>query len=77
MARFHRLFDRSQWEEILRDFHARPLEGKGPLNTAEWWRAPWGRPFVVPIDEAGRCLEEDILRLASDVIRTMPPDWKA
>jgi hypothetical protein len=60
---------------ILRDFGAKPLEGKGPLNTAEWWRTPWGIPFVVPIDQASRCLEEDIFRLAADVLRTMPPDW--
>jgi hypothetical protein len=75
MARFPRLFARSEWEPILCDFGAQPLEGKGRLNTAEWWRAPWGVPFVVPIDESGCCLEEDIFWLAASVVRTMPPGW--
>jgi hypothetical protein len=75
MARFHRLFDRSDWEPILRDFGAKPLEGKGSLNTAEWRRAPWGEPFVVPVDEDGRSLEEDIFWLVARVLRTTPCDW--
>lgn len=30
------------------------MEGKGPLNTAEWWIGEYG-PFTVPIDEDGTC----------------------
>jgi hypothetical protein len=69
-----RLLDRPAWDEVLRDFGARPLEGKGPLNTAEWWRTPWATPFVLPIDEEGRCLHEDLWRLVADIFRATPPD---
>lgn len=42
---------------MLREIGAEPLQGKGPLNTAEWWRVVGeGRlPFTVPIDSQGRC----------------------
>jgi hypothetical protein len=40
-----------EWKEALRDYGCKPLEGKGPLNTAEWWQMPWGGyPFIVPVD---------------------------
>lgn len=32
------------------------MEGKGPLNTAEWWLGANGLPFTVPIEgEDDRC----------------------
>jgi hypothetical protein len=33
----------------LRDYGCKPLQGKGPLNTAEWWQMPWGGyPILSP-----------------------------
>lgn len=50
-----RFLSRSQWEKKLRKVGAQPLEGKGKLNTAEWWHLPKGAPFTVPVeDETGR-----------------------
>lgn len=47
---------RSQWEKKLRSLGCVPLEGKGHLNTAEWWKDPTGYPFTVPVDnEKGDC----------------------
>lgn len=51
-----RFLSRSQWEKILRGVGAQPLQGKGALNSAEWWHVPGKPPFTVPIeDETGRC----------------------
>jgi hypothetical protein len=50
-----KFLSRSQWEKKLRDIGAEPLAGKGPLNTAEWWRVPDKTPFTVPIEDDGRC----------------------
>ena len=52
---YSRYVRRAQWEAKLRRRGCVPLEGKGPLNTAEWWRAPSGPPFTVPIEPDGRC----------------------
>lgn len=49
-----RSLDRSTWEAKLRRWGCEPLEGKGKLNTAEWWRSAKGL-FTVPIDDDGRC----------------------
>ena len=50
-----RFLERPEWEAKLRRWGCAPLEGKGPVNTAEWWRGPEGFPFVVPIeDETGK-----------------------
>lgn len=50
-----RFLTRAEWEERLRGIGAEPLEGKGQLNTAEWWRFD-GKIFTVPVeDESGRC----------------------
>jgi hypothetical protein len=46
-----RWLSRAEWEKKLRRLGARPLEGKGPLNTAEWWKRPDGLPFTVPIEK--------------------------
>ena len=51
----NRLLTRDEWEAKLRQWHCRPMKGKGPLNTAEWWVGPKG-PFTVPIEgEDDRC----------------------
>lgn len=44
---------RAQWERKLRALHCEPLEGKGRLNTAEWWKDRDGYPFTVPVQNAG------------------------
>jgi hypothetical protein len=46
---------RPQWEAKLRRHGCEPLEGKGELNTAEWWKSPKGAPFTVPIEDNGNC----------------------
>jgi hypothetical protein len=43
---------REAWEKVLRDFGCSPLEGKGKLNTAEWWKGPRG-VFTVPVEADG------------------------
>lgn len=50
-----RLYPREEWEAQLRALGCRPLEGKGHLNTAEWWVAEMGggQPgfvFTVPVE---------------------------
>lgn len=44
------MLSRDQRETPLRKLKCRPLEGKGRLNTAEWWVTPWGFLFTVPIE---------------------------
>ena len=52
----NRLLSREEWEAKLRRWRCHPLEGKGSLNTAEWWIGPKGGPFTVPIEgEDDRC----------------------
>jgi hypothetical protein len=61
-----RFLTRAEWEEELRYYGCRPLEGKGKLNTAEWWRMPWqSYPFTVPVEADGkmRMADMDALRL--------------
>lgn len=51
-----RFLCRAEWEKRLRDIGAEPLDGRGALNTAEWWRLPDGIPFTVPVEDDGdRC----------------------
>lgn len=50
-----RFLPRPQWEEKLKNLGAGPLAGKTKLNTAEWWHAPGGIPFTVPIEPDGSC----------------------
>lgn len=51
-----RTLPRSQWEKKLRALGCKPLEGRGPLNTAEWWTDGHGYPFTISIEnEAGDC----------------------
>lgn len=62
-----RYLPRPQWEAKLRSAGCAPLEGKGPLNTAEWWKGPRG-VFTVPTEDDGTCDFWAIQRLA---------DWHA
>jgi len=51
-----RFLSRSQWEAKLRRWGCRPMEGKGRLNTAEWWIGASGAPFTVPVEgDDDRC----------------------
>lgn len=51
-----KFLSRTQWEAKLRRWGCRPLEGKTPLNTAEWWLGPKGDyPFTVPTQNDGTC----------------------
>lgn len=71
------LKSREEWEKALRDYGCKPLEGKGALNTAEWWRMAWGGyPFTVPVDEEGRCDVWAFNRLVVDIFKLAPPDWQ-
>ncbi len=66
-----------EWKEALRDYGCKPLEGKGPLNTAEWWQMPWGGyPFIVPVDDEGRCDRWAPNRLIADIIQAAPSGWE-
>jgi hypothetical protein len=73
-----RFLHRPEWEAKLRRYGCKPLPGKTPLNTAEWWQMPWGRqpPFTVPIEADGRCDEAAIQRIILDMVRCAPQDWE-
>jgi hypothetical protein len=78
----NRLLSREEWEAKLRRWHCRPLEGKGPLNTAEWWIGSKGGPFTVPIEgEDDRCEFWALQRICRDF--GFPPqdleeeDWQS
>jgi hypothetical protein len=71
-----RFLHRDEWEARLRHYECQPLRGKGPLNTAEWWQMPWGRPFTVPVDTDGRCEERAFQRVILDIVACTPPDWQ-
>jgi len=67
----NRLLSRVDWEAKLRRWHCRPLEGKGPLNTAEWWTGPGG-PFTVPTEGEDQCEFWALQRLCR--VFGLPPD---
>jgi len=72
-----RSLSRNEWEASLRDYGCKPLNGKGPLNTAEWWQMPWGgNPFTVPVDDDGRCDKWALNKLILDIIKSTPPGWE-
>jgi hypothetical protein len=71
-----RFLHRAEWEAKLRSYNCKPLEGTGKLNTAEWWQAPWGRPFTVPAEADGRCDEWALQRAINDLLQSAPPDWE-
>jgi hypothetical protein len=82
---------RPEWEASLKAFGCKPLEGKGGLNTAEWWQLPWDSyPFTVPIEadtvpieadtvpiEAdGRCAKRALNLLLQSIISQAPPGFE-
>ena len=68
-----RLYAREAWEAILRDLECRPLEGKGQLNTAEWWITKWEFLFTVPVDGPDdRCDEMSLARVLDQIERSRP-----
>lgn len=68
-----RLYPREAWEAILREIPSRPLEGKGPLNTAEWWVTEWGFLFTVPVEGPDdRCDEMSLRQLLDQIEGTRP-----
>ena len=62
-----KFLSRPQWEKKLRSIGAVPLEGKGELNTAEWWRLPNKPPFTVPREDDGTCELWAIKRLCREL----------
>ncbi len=68
---------RSEWEKRIRSWGCYPLEGKGPLNTAEWWRWPWpnSTPFTVPVEEDGSLEFWAFQRIKTDMARLAPNSW--
>jgi hypothetical protein len=71
-----RFLHRGEWERRLRRYGCHRLEGKGKLNTAEWWQMPWGTPFTVSIEDDGRCDEWAIQRVILDMVKCAPPGWE-
>jgi hypothetical protein len=35
-----------------------------------------GQPFIVPVEDDGRCDEWAIARLILDMVKAAPPDWE-
>jgi hypothetical protein len=63
-------------EKKLRSYGCEPLEGKTPLNTANWWKWPWGGPpFTLP-NEDGMVDNLAVQQLIADMARLAPPDWE-
>ena len=71
-----RFLPREEWEAELRSYGCRPAQGLGQLNTAEFWRFPWGGyPFTVPHEE-GRMLRTDFDSIIIMIASAAPPDWR-
>lgn len=67
---------RDEWETLLRSYGCEPLEGKGRLNTAEYWRMPFqSYPFTVP-NEGGYVTQADLDYLINLIATSAPPDWE-
>ena len=72
-----RLLQREDWEKRLRSYGCFPQEGMGTLNTAEWWRWPWGgAPFTVPCEDDGSMDEQSFQGLMQDMGLLAPLDWE-
>jgi len=68
-----RFLQRSEWEPELRFYGCKPLEGKGKLNTAEWWRMPWqAYPFTVPVESDGRLHQGAFDELLMMILQSAP-----
>lgn len=72
-----RLLPRAEWEEELRYYGCRPLEGKGPLNVAEFWQMPWqGWPFIVNLEEGDKMHRAELDRLQILIVGSAPKGTK-
>jgi hypothetical protein len=71
-----RFLPRSEWEAQLLHYKCFPVEGKGRLNTAEWWRAKWNYLFTVPIEADGSCHQEAFQRLVANIMASAPKDMR-
>jgi hypothetical protein len=71
-----RIIPRSEAIAKLTSYGCKPLHGKGRLNTAEWWRWPWGgTPFLLPFE--GETVDAWALqKLVADMAALAPPGWK-
>lgn len=72
-----RMLGREEWEKRLRSYGCYPVKGLTKLNTAEWWRWPWGgAPFTVPVEENGSIDMGAYHRLQADLATLAPPGWE-
>jgi len=70
-----RRLPREEWEAVLRSYGCRPLDGKGKLNSAEFWRMPWQHyPFTVPVED-GFLAQADLQYLIALISSSAPEDW--
>ena len=63
------------WHAQLRSLGCEPEDVGKPLNTAEWWRSPWGTRFAVPAESDGRMDRWALQRLVTDIKALAPPGW--
>jgi hypothetical protein len=64
-----RRVSREEWEAELRHYGCSPAQGLTKLNSAEWWRYPWGGyPFTVPAAEDGYVLKQDLDDIIGDLL---------
>jgi len=68
-----RFLPREEWEVQLLHYKCRPLQGKGKLNTAEWWRTKWDYLFIVPVENDGTCHQQDFQRVIAGIMKSAPP----
>jgi hypothetical protein len=72
-----RVLQREEWERRLRSYGCCPLEGSTKLNTAEWWRWPWGgAPFLVPCEVDGAMDQWAFQGIMHDMGQLAPPGWE-
>ncbi len=68
---------KAKWEAELKFYGCAPLEGKTQLNTADWWRWPWGgSPFTVPVEPDGFCELWAFQRILANMATLAPDDWE-
>lgn len=61
----------------LRSYACYQQDGLTPLNTAEWWRWPWGgAPFTIPAEHDGSMDQGSFHRLLADMATLAPKGWE-
>ena len=71
-----RRIPRDEWGAQLKSYGCYPAAGMGSLQTAEFWRWPWGGyPFTAPCDADGFMDMWAFQRLLSDMAALAPADW--